>query len=128
MNLSTNCSNIDEKDEVSKVRRCMPQILAVSIKNILLLVYGLTMGVPAMLIPNLGGGVAGETIVLNENGISWVGLKTCWHQEFMVFSSHGLAVTRLTISKESSDIIATSGTPDLFNCHINDKDDAITNS
>ncbi|CAG9768329.1 unnamed protein product [Ceutorhynchus assimilis] len=70
----TNCSNFSAKPKVSKLRRCMPQIIAVSIKNILLLVYGLTMGMPAMLIPHLGGGgVDGETIVLGESGISWIG-------------------------------------------------------
>lgn len=75
---TTNCSNspnggILASKEVSKVRRCLTQIIAVSVKNVLLLIYGLTMGMPTMLIPNLAGGIPGESIILNDEGISWIG-------------------------------------------------------
>lgn len=58
---------------VSPFRRCLPQILAVNIKNTLLLVYGLTMGMPTILIPNLNGNNKEEVIVLDRDGISWLG-------------------------------------------------------
>lgn len=59
--------------EISKIRRYLPQIIAVSVKSVILVVYGLTMGLPTILIPNLSGGTPGESIKLDEDGISWIG-------------------------------------------------------
>ncbi|KAH8310930.1 hypothetical protein KR044_003484, partial [Drosophila immigrans] len=62
--------------EVSNFRRALPQFLAVSIKNILLFGYGMTLGFPTIVIPAIQGGEgrsdgrSGE-IVLNKDEISW---------------------------------------------------------
>ncbi|KAH8359792.1 hypothetical protein KR093_008883, partial [Drosophila rubida] len=62
--------------EVSNFRRALPQFLAVSIKNILLFGYGMTLGFPTIVIPAIQGGEGrsdgrnGE-IVLNKDEISW---------------------------------------------------------
>ncbi|KAH8318796.1 hypothetical protein KR074_006553, partial [Drosophila pseudoananassae] len=61
--------------EVSNFRRALPQFLAVSIKNILLFGYGMTLGFPTIVIPVIQGGEGrSETsgdIVLNKDEISW---------------------------------------------------------
>ncbi|XP_065723249.2 facilitated trehalose transporter Tret1 isoform X2 [Drosophila suzukii] len=61
--------------EVSNFRRALPQFLAVSIKNILLFGYGMTLGFPTIVIPAIQGGEGrSETsgdIVLNKDEISW---------------------------------------------------------
>lgn len=62
--------------EVSNFRRALPQFLAVSIKNLLLFGYGMTLGFPTIVIPAIQGGEGrseahnGE-IVLNKDEISW---------------------------------------------------------
>ncbi|XP_050307280.1 facilitated trehalose transporter Tret1-like [Anthonomus grandis grandis] len=60
-------------NKVSKFRRYLPQIIAVGVKNGLLLIYGLSLGMPTILIPNLSSDNPKETILLDEEGISWVG-------------------------------------------------------
>ncbi|XP_033163959.1 facilitated trehalose transporter Tret1 isoform X1 [Drosophila mauritiana] len=61
--------------EVSNFRRALPQFLAVSIKNILLFGYGMTLGFPTIVIPAIQGGEGrSETsgdILLNKDEISW---------------------------------------------------------
>ncbi|EDV93542.1 facilitated trehalose transporter Tret1 isoform X2 [Drosophila grimshawi] len=62
--------------EVSNFRRALPQFLAVSIKNILLFGYGMTLGFPTIVIPAIQGGDGrrgGQSgdIVLNKDEISW---------------------------------------------------------
>ncbi|XP_017475701.1 PREDICTED: facilitated trehalose transporter Tret1 isoform X1 [Rhagoletis zephyria] len=59
--------------EISNFRRALPQFLAVSAKNILLFVYGMTLGFPTIVIPAIQGGEGREPsdIVLNRDEISW---------------------------------------------------------
>ncbi|KAH8278702.1 hypothetical protein KR018_007521, partial [Drosophila ironensis] len=61
--------------EVSNFRRALPQFLAVSIKNILLFGYGMTLGFPTIVIPAIQGGEgrseSSGDIVLNKDEISW---------------------------------------------------------
>ncbi|XP_064549236.1 facilitated trehalose transporter Tret1 isoform X2 [Drosophila montana] len=62
--------------EVSNFRRALPQFLAVSIKNILLFGYGMTLGFPTIVIPAIQGGEGrsedhSSDIVLNKEEISW---------------------------------------------------------
>ncbi|XP_030373716.1 facilitated trehalose transporter Tret1 isoform X2 [Scaptodrosophila lebanonensis] len=60
--------------EVSNFRRALPQFLAVSIKNILLFGYGMTLGFPTIVIPAIQGGEGRSEhsdIVLNKEEISW---------------------------------------------------------
>ncbi|XP_066250974.1 facilitated trehalose transporter Tret1-2 homolog [Euwallacea similis] len=68
-----NINNSEVKEEVSKLRICLAQIVAVNVKNVLLVVYGLTLGMPTMLIPNLTGSDKDEPIVLDNDGVSWLG-------------------------------------------------------
>uniref|UniRef100_A0A1A9WGT3 Major facilitator superfamily (MFS) profile domain-containing protein n=1 Tax=Glossina brevipalpis TaxID=37001 RepID=A0A1A9WGT3_9MUSC len=67
-----NC-NINDSQEISNLRRALPQFLAVSAKNILLFVYGMTLGFPTIVIPAIQGGEGREPsdIVLNRDQISW---------------------------------------------------------
>ncbi|KAH1024659.1 hypothetical protein HUJ05_004113 [Dendroctonus ponderosae] len=58
---------------ISALRRALPQILAVSVKNVLLFVFGMSLGFPTILIPNLSGGDPDEKIVLGVDAISWIG-------------------------------------------------------
>ncbi|XP_002000342.2 facilitated trehalose transporter Tret1 isoform X2 [Drosophila mojavensis] len=62
--------------EVSNFRRALPQFLAVSIKNLLLFGYGMTLGFPTIVIPAIQGGEgrregSDSGIVLNKEEISW---------------------------------------------------------
>ncbi|GLV41627.1 uncharacterized protein CBL_06856 [Carabus blaptoides fortunei] len=50
----------------------LPQVLAVSIKNVLLLGYGMTLGFPTIVIPALDGDDAQESLVLTFEQISWI--------------------------------------------------------
>lgn len=60
-------------DEIKELRRAFPQFLAVSVKNTLLFVYGMTLGFPTIVIPAIQGGEGREPsdIVLNKDEISW---------------------------------------------------------
>lgn len=57
----------------STLRKYLPQILAVTVKNVLLFDFGLSLGFPTILIPNLSGDDPHEIILLDQNGISWIG-------------------------------------------------------
>ncbi|KAF7269617.1 hypothetical protein GWI33_017343 [Rhynchophorus ferrugineus] len=63
----------DFDKRISGLRRSLPQIIAVTVKNILLLAYGMTIGFPTILIPSLSGGNPHEKIVLEPEAISWIG-------------------------------------------------------
>ncbi|CAH1130240.1 unnamed protein product [Ceutorhynchus assimilis] len=63
----------DTKIKMSPMRKALPQILAVSVKNILLLGFGMTLGFPTILIPSLSGGNQDEKISLGQDAISWIG-------------------------------------------------------
>ncbi|XP_011292199.1 facilitated trehalose transporter Tret1 isoform X2 [Musca domestica] len=62
-----------DPQEISNFRQALPQFLAVSVKNILLFVYGMTLGFPTIVIPAIQGGDGREPsdIVLNKEQISW---------------------------------------------------------
>lgn len=49
----------------------LPQVLAVSVKNILLLAFGMTLGFPTILIPGLLA--PEETFTMTPEEISWIG-------------------------------------------------------
>ncbi|XP_068904394.1 facilitated trehalose transporter Tret1 isoform X2 [Tenebrio molitor] len=57
----------------SSLRQALPQILAVCVKNVLLLGFGMTLGFPTILIPSLSGNVPDEPISLGQEAISWIG-------------------------------------------------------
>ncbi|XP_044750843.1 facilitated trehalose transporter Tret1-like [Coccinella septempunctata] len=54
-------------------RSSLSQILAVSVKNFVLLGYGMTLGFPTLLIPVLSSHNTDEPFSLGEEGLSWVG-------------------------------------------------------
>lgn len=51
----------------------LPQIIAVTIKNMLFIEFGMTLGFPTILIPSLSGGDPTENIKLDSEEISWIG-------------------------------------------------------
>ncbi|XP_046976948.1 facilitated trehalose transporter Tret1-like isoform X1 [Vanessa cardui] len=53
-------------------RTALPQLLAVSVKNLLLLGYGMTLGFPTILIPAVKEPVEGENLHLESSEISWI--------------------------------------------------------
>lgn len=55
-----------------KVREALPQIIAVGIKNILLLTYAFTLGYTTILIPSISGRDPNEKIHLDPVAISWI--------------------------------------------------------
>jgi hypothetical protein len=62
--------------EISNFRATLPQILAVSVKNVLLLAFGMTLGFPTIVIPAIQGGEGRQSsiednLVLNKEQISW---------------------------------------------------------
>nr|XP_023016951.1 facilitated trehalose transporter Tret1-like isoform X1 [Leptinotarsa decemlineata] len=61
------------RNELPEWRQAVPQVIAVSIKNTLLLSFGMTLGFPTILIPALSGDDASETIKLGTEAISWIG-------------------------------------------------------
>lgn len=54
-------------------RSSLSQILAVSVKNVVLLGYGMTFGFPTLLIPALSKSNKDEPFSLDDEGLSWVG-------------------------------------------------------
>lgn len=55
-------------------KNALAQIVAVSIKNLLLLAYGMTLGFPTILIPSLSKANAKDAkFSLEQEGISWIG-------------------------------------------------------
>lgn len=61
-----------EEKKKSSFYRALPQILAVAVKNVLLIVFGMTLGFPTILIPGLSGIDPEESFVLGPEAISWV--------------------------------------------------------
>ncbi|CAK1588770.1 unnamed protein product [Parnassius mnemosyne] len=55
------------------LRTALPQIIAVSVKNLLLLGYGMTLGFPTILIPAVSQPRDGEVLHLNASEVSWIG-------------------------------------------------------
>ncbi|XP_047524305.1 facilitated trehalose transporter Tret1-like [Pieris napi] len=53
-------------------RTALPQLLAVSVKNLLLLGYGMTLGFPTILIPAVQNPVEGEVLRLHSSEVSWI--------------------------------------------------------
>ncbi|XP_038216920.1 facilitated trehalose transporter Tret1-like [Zerene cesonia] len=53
-------------------RTALPQLLAVSVKNLLLLGYGMTLGFPTILIPAVKDPMEGEILHLQNSEISWI--------------------------------------------------------
>ncbi|KAL0852084.1 hypothetical protein ABMA28_000328 [Loxostege sticticalis] len=53
-------------------RTALPQLLAVSVKNLLLLGYGMTLGFPTILIPAVENPRPGEILHLHKSEISWI--------------------------------------------------------
>lgn len=75
-NNDDNSSPSSTTPTISLFRQALPQILAVSVKNILLLGYGMTLGFPTIVIPAIQGGEGRDPsihhdIVLNKDQISW---------------------------------------------------------
>ncbi|XP_056643230.1 facilitated trehalose transporter Tret1-like isoform X1 [Diorhabda sublineata] len=60
------------KPTYSSLRRSLPQIIAVCIKNCLLFVHGMSLGFPTILIPGVSGRDLSERVLLNEEEISWI--------------------------------------------------------
>lgn len=66
----------EEENDLTPFQQGLPQFLAVGVKNILLLGYGMTLGFPTIIIPAIMGGEGREAsihgeIVLNKDQISW---------------------------------------------------------
>lgn len=64
-------------NKISTIRSIVPQIIAVMVKNLLLLGYGMTLGFPTILIPAIQGGDGREGSVdsklhLTKDEISWL--------------------------------------------------------
>ncbi|XP_041987738.1 facilitated trehalose transporter Tret1-like [Aricia agestis] len=53
-------------------RTALPQIIAVSVKNLLLLSYGMTLGFPTIVIPAVKDPIEGEKLHLQNSEISWI--------------------------------------------------------
>ncbi|XP_039763603.1 facilitated trehalose transporter Tret1-like isoform X1 [Pararge aegeria] len=53
-------------------RTALPQFVAVSIKNLLLISYGMTLGFPTILIPAVQNPIEGEILHLKTSEISWI--------------------------------------------------------
>ncbi|KAJ8737651.1 hypothetical protein PYW08_000246 [Mythimna loreyi] len=53
-------------------RTALPQFLAVSAKNLLLLGYGMTLGISTILMPAVQNPTGGEVLHLNKSEISWI--------------------------------------------------------
>lgn len=59
---------------ISRFRQYLPQILAVSVKNVVLLAYGMTLGIATIVIPAVDGGNgqnSDDDIILTTEQISW---------------------------------------------------------
>lgn len=50
----------------------LPQLIAVSVKNLLMVEFGLTLGLPTILIPSLSGKDPTENILLESEAVSWI--------------------------------------------------------
>ncbi|KAH0550116.1 facilitated trehalose transporter Tret1-like isoform X1 [Cotesia glomerata] len=70
INGSVEAKGTSEKLEISKLRQALPQVFAVSAKNLLLLTFGTTLGFPTILIPSLQKVDADITVTREE--ITWI--------------------------------------------------------
>lgn len=66
----------ESEEKFSNFREVLPQILAVTVKNVLLFGYGMTLGFPTIVIPAIQGGEGREPtqddrLLLNKDEISW---------------------------------------------------------
>uniref|UniRef100_A0A1B0D994 Major facilitator superfamily (MFS) profile domain-containing protein n=1 Tax=Phlebotomus papatasi TaxID=29031 RepID=A0A1B0D994_PHLPP len=66
----------ESEEKFSNFRLVLPQILAVTVKNVLLFGYGMTLGFPTIVIPAIQGGEGREPtqddrLLLNKDEISW---------------------------------------------------------
>ncbi|XP_049884894.1 facilitated trehalose transporter Tret1 [Pectinophora gossypiella] len=64
--------NVDHYGYKKDFRTALPQFLAVSVKNFLLLGYGMTLGFPTILIPAVKSPKDGEILHLENSEISWI--------------------------------------------------------
>ncbi|KAJ8737190.1 hypothetical protein PYW07_000461 [Mythimna separata] len=62
----------DEYTYKKDFRTALPQFLAVSAKNLLLLGYGMTLGISTILMPAVQNPTNGEVLHLNKSEISWI--------------------------------------------------------
>ncbi|XP_031344079.1 facilitated trehalose transporter Tret1-like isoform X2 [Photinus pyralis] len=60
-------------DSKSSFQKGLPQFVAVMVKNILLVSFGMTLGYPTILIPSLTSGDRNEEIQLTPEQVSWIG-------------------------------------------------------
>ncbi|XP_063707647.1 uncharacterized protein LOC134836358 [Culicoides brevitarsis] len=60
-----------KKPVISRYRQYAPQILAVSVKNVLLLAYGMTLGIATIVIPAVSDPESEEELYLTKNQTSW---------------------------------------------------------
>lgn len=58
----------------STIRQALPQILAASVKNVLLIGFGMTLGYPTILIPSFINNDTADSFTLNTEQISWIGI------------------------------------------------------
>uniref|UniRef100_A0A1Y1KY53 Uncharacterized protein n=1 Tax=Photinus pyralis TaxID=7054 RepID=A0A1Y1KY53_PHOPY len=59
-------------DSKSSFQKGLPQFVAVMVKNILLVSFGMTLGYPTILIPSLTSGDRNEEIQLTPEQVSWI--------------------------------------------------------
>lgn len=59
----------------SSMRQALPQIIAASVKNVVLLSFGMTLGYPTILIPSFLNANTTDSFTLNPEQISWIGTK-----------------------------------------------------
>lgn len=55
----------------TSAKAAMPQVLATMAKNLILIGYGMTLGFPTIVIPNLQNAPPNATLSLTEEEISW---------------------------------------------------------
>lgn len=70
--MRTTANTDNGKISKEKLHTALPQIIAVTIKNVLLLGYGMTLGFPTIVIPRVQGGDPDETLILNAEQVSWI--------------------------------------------------------
>ncbi|XP_055375334.1 facilitated trehalose transporter Tret1 [Condylostylus longicornis] len=64
----------NETEPISKFRRALPQFIAVSVNNVILIVYGMVLGFPIVIIPaiQLGHNYRNNDLFLNKDEIIWL--------------------------------------------------------
>ncbi|XP_044728328.1 facilitated trehalose transporter Tret1-like [Chrysoperla carnea] len=72
---SPNDNNTSNNKKITTFRKVFPQLFAVSAKNLLMLTYGLTIGIPTIAIPALSGDTSkrsSDELILSKEQISWI--------------------------------------------------------